>query len=375
MAFGWDDAITIGSGLLGAAGGLFGGGGSGGGNSWQQMNQTVSQQPWGPMVPFLTGGNVPGVGEVPGIFPEAGRLYNTTGWTPEMQTQVSNWFNDTANNRNIFQGSGAQNVGSAILGGQYDFAHEWAPQIQGAPEVVADKTNLDRARAGQGELDPTAALKGFLGGDSVNPFVDKTSQGITDLLTRNFKEQILPGIRHDAIADGQYGGSRGDIANTLAVSRLTQDLAPTLANLGLQAWESGEGRKYGTAMDLNRQASEAETGDANRKLQAEVVNAGNLLDAQKFNVGTTLNNNAQAMQGAAQLVNMRGAGLDFLGQAQGLTDQYYGDLLKQLNLPADYDWSNLGRYAGIVEPAAELFKTTNTTGSSFGGGNAGQILV
>lgn len=363
---GWSTAIMAGSSLLGGLGGLFGGGGGGGPtrtttNSSTNWNNTNTNSPWIGTQSYLMG---PAAGEAgpPGVYPEAARLYGAGGWTPLQQAQASSWFGDTTNNRDQWGAGGGGNIATQMMTGAFD------PSITAGAPVAPNLISPGRAtpvagRELQGELDPTNALKGFLTGESTNPWVEKQGQAITDSLTRNMKENIFPGIRHNAIADGQYGGSRGDMAEGLAISRLNADLAPALTQLGGQAYEAEQGRKYGVATDLNRQGGDMLTGNIDRTFRGDQVNAGNLLDAQKFNTGTTLNNNEQVMREAAQKVGTRSAALDFAGGNQALTDQTYGDLLKALGLSTDYGWGNLDRYNAVVSPVSQ-FQTTNGAGTS-----------
>ena len=327
---------------------------------------TQSASPWAGIAPYLTGGVAPSGESVAGIYPEAGRLYGTSGWTPAMQDTSANWFNDLINRRNIFNGNGFANAGAAMVAGQFDPRIAAAGSIAGPAPIAQHAPTPVSARAAQGELDPTAALKGFLAGGDANPWMAEQGDAITDLLTRNLLETVAPQIRHQAIADGQYGGSRGDLALGTALSRLDTDIAPALTQLAGNVWESEQGRKYGAATGLNQQAGQFAQAEADRKLRADTTNAGNLLDVQKFNTGTALANNAQAMQAAQQAVANRSAGLGFASGAAGLQDQTYADLLKALGLPQDFDWNQLARYASIIQPAAGLFPTitSNSTGSS-----------
>ena len=327
-------------------------------NQSSAFNQTQTNSPWAGIQQYLMGN-----ADTKGVYPEAASLYANTGWTPAMQDTSANWFNDVANNRNIFLGNGFQNTGAALNQGLFDPRITAAGPIASPAPVMPDTPTPAYARTLQGDLDPTKALQGFLTGDSTNPWIDKQGQAITDTLTRNLNENVLPGIRHNAIADGQYGGSRGDMAEGLALSRLDTDIAPALTQLAGNAYEAEQGRKYGAATGLNQQATDVAQANANRKLQADSLNAGNLLDTMKANTGTTLQNNAQAMQAAAQAVGNRMSGLNFATGAEGLTDQYYTDMLKSLGMQADHDWSNLGRYNSIVAPAA-AFQTTNSAGTS-----------
>jgi hypothetical protein len=338
-------------------------GGGSGGQSWSQSSSTQTQksEPWWGIAPYLTGGP-----DAPGIFPEAGRLYNFgNNFTPAMRGFQQDWANDLTNRRNLFNAPGLmQNMPNRLLEGQFDPRISAAGAINGPASIDPTDVSAVSARASQGALDPTNALYGYLNDTRTNPWIGQQGQAITSQLTRNTLENVLPQIRHDAIANGQYGGSRDALATGLALSRLNQDIAPALTSLAGSSWENAQDRGLSTGLALNQQAVDIATGNANRKLQADTTNAGNLLDVQKFNTGTALANNAQEMQRAAQAVANRGAGLNFATGAAGLQNQTYGDLLKALNLPTDYDWGQLAKYAGIIQPSAGLFPTTTTTGSS-----------
>lgn len=347
--------------LLGGAAGLLGGSGGSGGTTRQSYNSTQTNSPWSGIQGYLLGTPDGQTGPL-GVYPEASRLYGSTGWTPQMQGTTNDWFNDIFNNR--ASGQHASPIGNQMLTGGFD-PHLTAAGPIGPNAITPGNATPVAGRELQGSLNPTDALTGFLRGDATNPWVEKQGQAITDTLTRNLKENVLPGIRHNAIAEGQYGGSRGDMAEGLALSRLSTDIAPALTQLAGNTYENEQGRKFGLATDLNHQGADMLTGNVNRTFQGDTLNAGNLLDALKFNTGTTLSNNAQEMQRAAQAVGTRGAGLNFLGGAQNLTDQYYGDMLKALGLPGDYDWSNLGRYSSLVSPGAQ-FQTTTGSGTSTG---------
>jgi len=344
------------------------GGSTGGGASRQStnqssnFNQTSTTGPWAGIQQYLMG--EPGGGGTPGVYPTAASLFSSSGWTPQMQDTAANWFNDTSNARNIFNGNGFQNAGAAMVQGQFDPRITAAGAIAGPAPVAPQTVSPVDARSAQGTLDPTTALGHFLTGDQTNPWIDKQQQAITDQMTRNFNENVLPGIRQTAIADGQYGGSRGDIANTLAVSRLNTDLAPALSQLASNAWDSSQNRGLTTGLALNQQAGDFAQAAANRDLQGKTVNANNLLQTQQFNTGTQLQNNQQAMQAAAQDVANRAAGLNFAAGAQGLDNSYYGNLLQALGLPNTYNWQNLNNYNSIVSPAASLFRTTDGAGTS-----------
>lgn len=364
--------LTAGSALLGAAGGLFGSGGQGGGRQNTSFNQTSTNQPWSGISPYLLGGTMPDGTAVPGIYPEAARLYGSTGMTPTMRTEAANFYNDVYNRRQIFNGSDAPHAGANMVNGLYDPNITAAGPINGPGGITPTTFTPAQARTTQGELDPTKAIGGFLTGESANPWADKQGKAITEQLTRNFNESVLPQIRSGAQLAGQYGSNRQALAEGTASARLAGEIAPHLTALGGSSYENEQQRKYGAAMGLNQQAVDVATGNANRALTAADINARNLIDVEKFNTGTALVNNTQAMQQAAQVVGNRGAGLDFMTGAAGLQDQNYMDILKSLNIPSDYDWANLGRYASLVGPAAQ-FQTTNSSGTSSTTGGGGGV--
>lgn len=64
-----------------------------------------------------------------------------------------------------------------------------------------------------------------------NPYLDQMAAGITQQATRNLTENVLPGVRQQSIASGGYGGSRGGIAEGLAMGRTGDAIANSLASL------------------------------------------------------------------------------------------------------------------------------------------------
>lgn len=106
-----------------------------------------------------------------------------------------------------------------------------------------------------------------------NPFIQQQQQAITDLTTRNLRENVLPGIGTQAGYAGGFGGSRQGVAEALAMSRMNTDLAPALANLASNAWESGQNRVLSSASaagnyGLNNQAQQANLLGQGANLQA-----------------------------------------------------------------------------------------------------------
>jgi hypothetical protein len=69
-----------------------------------------------------------------------------------------------------------------------------------------------------------------------NPFLPAAQKSVTDQVTNNLKQNILPGIRSGAQAMGGFGGSRQGIAEGNAITGTNQALGNSLANMGLNAY-------------------------------------------------------------------------------------------------------------------------------------------
>ncbi len=65
-----------------------------------------------------------------------------------------------------------------------------------------------------GSYDPSQAF----GAGGSNPLLDKNVAMALEQASQNFSRNVAPSIKRDAIAQGQYGGSRGDLALGTAAS-------------------------------------------------------------------------------------------------------------------------------------------------------------
>lgn len=305
--------------------------------------QTTESSPWKGAVPYLTGGTNAGGEAVPGVFNEAARLYGQGGFTPQMQ-QANDMY------ASLFPGrlEGATymtNKARDIAQGKYDTTLKTAAPVS---HYQVDAS----ARQGQGVLDPTNALGKLLTGQVQNQYLDPLAQSITNRITRNTTEEVLPALRTEAMAAGGYGGSRQGLAEGKAISRLNQDLSTGLAPVYAQAFENAQNRMAGTASELNLQAERVAQANADRALQAD-----------QFNSGLTLQGNAQNMQAnQANLGNLIRAS-DLYGQALNFQDTAYGQYQGMLQAPQQYNLNNLARYAGIIQPGAGLGGTQQQSAS------------
>lgn len=106
-----------------------------------------------------------------------------------------------------------------------------------------------------------------------NPWIKDQQNAITNQVTRNFKENVVPAIGGSAVQAGGYGGSRQGIAEGLAASRMNQDLAPALSTLASDAWNSSQNRALAGAQGA------ANYGLNNQRQQADIWNLGANLQA------------------------------------------------------------------------------------------------
>lgn len=262
-----------------------------------------------------------------GILNETQRIYDSGKWNDEMQG-LNSGFKDLLYDRYTGpEWNAGRDVGLSALSGAF------APSIHKVDEV-----NMPDARSDQGELDPTVAMQQMLSGIPNNPWLDNQASSITNQLTRNVLENAMPNIRGEAISAGQYGGSRQGMAEGLALSRMNQDLAPALTNLYGSAYENAQQRMYGTANALNQQSA----------------------DIGQLNANLGLQNNNQEMQRMQQSLNSRTQGLGLLGSGMDMQDSMVDQYMNSIMRPSQYEWGNLGNYAGSVLAPAGYYTVSKT---------------
>lgn len=360
----------------------------GGGSSGKTTNV-----PWTEAQPYLKGDEARGI---PGIFPESAKLYGEGGITGDQQKAVDLYknfvmgqaMNPSMNYANW--GANALMTGEAdtklgpVGPAQYNGSQYDASKYQ---NIKAQQSNLQGARRDQGALDPSGSLSKLLSGRPDNPYLDQQANAITANLTRNMQENVMPGIRSEALASGQYGGSRQGIAEGLAASRLNQDLAPALTSLYGGAYENAQQRMFGTAGALNDQAFQNSVFNTNQRantnqfnasnalqnnqfnatntLQNNQFNAGNALQNNQFNANLGLQNNNMLMQQNQNNINNRIRGLDVLNQANNMQNQHFTDYMEAAGMPQNLNWQNLMNYSGIMQPGSNLGSTqTQTAGKN-----------
>lgn len=317
----------------------------------------------------------------PGIFPEAQRLYQQQGWTQGMQDLTTQQGQNVANRAG--QVDQAYGVGNAAINGQFDPNVSRVGNISGPNGINAQSVDPTQAFASMGAANPTGSIQQMLTGQvntsSLNPVV----QSALRRMGEGFNEQVLPNIRGNAVAAGQYGSSRQGIAEGLASKGLLYSMGDTANSMYNQAYQQAQQNMYGTANNMAGLGLNNAQGNANRDLSAQTSNASNQLATQQFNANLGLQNNQQAMQLAQQQLANRAQGLNILGTGNALQDQNYQQQLGLLDAPNQYNWNNLNRYASIVTPGAGIGgqssstapNNTNPLAGALGGALAGAQLA
>lgn len=317
----------------------------------------------------------------PGIFPEAQRLYQQQGWSQEMQDLVNQQGQNVANRAG--QVEQAYGVGNAALAGAFDPNVQRVGNISGPDSIRAKSVDPTQAFASMGAANPIGAIQQMLTGQVNTSALDPVVQSAMRRLGEGFNEQVLPNIRGNAVAAGQYGGSRQGIAEGLASRGLLYSMGDVASGMYNNAFNTAQQNMYGTANNMAGLSLSNSQANADRDLSAQISNASNQLATQQFNANLGIQNNQQAMQLALQQLANRAQGLNTLGTGNALQDQNYQQRLSLLDAPNQYNWNNLNRYASIVTPGAGIGgqssstvpNTTNPLVGALGGALAGAQLA
>lgn len=325
------------------------------GSLFGSKSKTKNQvDPWDEALPYITGNDEKGI---PGFMPDAANLYkqgigaidNAQGGIDAYSQQMLNRFNTPDFNMVTAPGGNA-------MAGAYDaqfnrVANTKAPQVN---MNNIDRMGMTQARAGQGALDPTTAMQKMLSGQPDNPYLQQQIDAMSQNMARNVNENVMPGLRSEALASGQYGGSRQGIAEGLAMSRMNQDLAPAITNLLGGSYENAQNRMFGTASQLNDQAFQNANQFNNQSFQNANLNADRNMNTQQFNANLGLSNNAQEMEKQNQRLGARQSGLDMLNQGMGMQDTQFQNYIQNQLLPNQLSWNNLNQYGNVAVTGAGL---------------------
>ncbi len=192
-----------------------------------------------------------------------------------------------------------------------------------------------------------------------NPYLADQAGAITNQVTQNLQNNILPGIRGNAMMAGGFGGSRQGIAEGLAIGQTNQGLSNSLAGL------------YGNAYE----------GDQNRALQQQSINNQYSLGQGQLALGNRQADNSYNLGlgnlglGQYQAETSRGLGYGQLaqqGEQNAFNNQLQGAGLQLQGLNALQNWNNLGLGWANQQQQTPLQNLGNLAqiGSGIGSGGA-----
>jgi hypothetical protein len=351
---------------------------SGGGGGSSPSTTTTNTAPWGPTKSFWNKGTYdPKTGLYKlnknangplGLLQQTSNFANQYKNLSPQEQQLLSDYQTTLGGRDVgienMQGLGS-NLQNDLTSGRYntnfsdvgntdysniDAAKAEAAQAEAAQaeaaqaeaaQAEATLSDLINARSAQGVLDPTSSLSQILKGDpTTNPYlaqmnqasINQAMQGYNDAL-QNANQTLLPQIKQDAFASGQYGGSRQGIAEGI----LGQQLGINARDLGQRAMDTGA-QLYGGAFENAQQRMAAAAGDLNAQAaQNEQFNASSLNDISKFNAGA-LNNMRQFNADNQQAVNLANM------QALNNMGQFNADNQQAVNLANMQALNNMGQF-------------------------------
>lgn len=298
-----------------------------------------SNDPWAPFSSYITGKEE----GVSGIPENAYNLYQQGGFNPQMQgvnDLYTNYLRGTAGKYDGFSTAGNDLLSGARNVANGSYSSNFNP---------VDLVDMNNERAKLGVLDPTEAFKRLLSGRPDTQYVDQQAGALTNNLTRNMNENVMPGLRSSAAVSGQYGGSRQGIAEGLAASRLNQDLALPISQMYGNALEGAQNRMMGTSQYLNDNAYNTAFGNANLGLQ----NNSQLMQKNHGNLANMM-----------QSIPMAQGGFSLLSGANDLYGQNYQNYINSMMMPQNMDWQNMNNYANLMYQGAGLGGTSKGTQTS-----------
>ena len=324
--------------------------GDSGGSSPAPATTTTTTTPWGPTKSFWNKGTYdPKTGLYKlnknangplGLLQQTSNFANQYKNLSPQEQQLLSDYQTTLGGRNVgienMQGLGS-NLQNDLTSGRYntnfsdvgntdysniDAATAEAARAEAATANAATAettlSDLMNARSAQGALDPTSSLSQILKGDpTTNPYIaqmnqasiNQAMQGYNDALQKT-AQNVLPQIKQDAFASGQYGGSRQGIAEGI----IGQQLGINARDLGQRAMDTGA-QLYGGAFENAQQRMAAAAGDLNAQAaQNEQFNASSLNDMGQFNAANQQAINLANMQALNNMRQFNASSLNDIGQ-------------------------------------------------------------
>lgn len=157
-----------------------------------------------------------------------------------------------------------------------------------------------------------------------NPFQNPLADALTTRVNNTLQRDMLPGIRRNAIANGNFGNAKQGIAEGRAIADASTGLAGQLAQLGYQTHTADQSHQLQSdALDLN--VYNANQNWARTGQQDQINNLGTFLNwNQTYGVGNTTQTQNQPLNYWQQFSNT-GAQLGGMGGTN--SQQYDGNPL------------------------------------------------
>jgi len=339
-----------------------GGGSGGGGNSTtvQKADPWVGQQPY----LYDVFNSAQGVYKNPQQYPQYYQGDTVANMDPLQQQGIqgqANWatqqfpqlFNPFAGStQNLMAGNTgstgfANGVSSSVLPALTDTLSK-TPTSQIGNQQLDLSRFMPNVNTNPITADPNAAIGSMLSGQVNTQGLGAAYDAATQPMINQFNRQIMPALRSEEILTGQLGGSRGDIAQGLAASDLTQQLSNVAGTMGYNAYQDAQARQgqgaqlatnallnqsglglqgyqtagnlAGTQAGLNLQSDVARAGDKQSQVNA-LLGGGNLAQNALAGVDTNMFRGASLYPSVLQASQMpfqaqQQAGAQLQGQNQ-----------------------------------------------------------
>lgn len=164
------------------------------------------------------------------------------------------------------------------------------PSSNGAPATQTPATGSPGASFGGGmpSASGVANISGYTAG--MNPYLQQMGDVLTQQMTGNFRNNVLPGVASGAMASGGFGGSRQGVIEANAMNDLNQQIGGALTNL----YGQGYGQALNYDLGMRNAANSYDLGLRNNQLGYGNLGLG------YANLDRNINNDnwANNMQGA-----------------------------------------------------------------------------
>lgn len=361
---------------------------SGGGGGSKSTTTTQKTEPWKGLQPYLES-----------AYPQLGNLYGTNvldkkgkvvGWQQDPNAGPQYFPGDTVAGLNPWEGMGQdlqlQNIGAAdwlSSMGNRGIEQMMKASDQGEKGLGFGQQGIQNllgfaggGAIGEGGNIGMQAARNLLnaGDPSSNPYFQGALESAIRPVAQQFNEQVMPGIRRNAIAAGQAGGSRQGIAEGIAGRGFADAIGDIATNMGNQAYGQG------------LQAMQAGGGLASGLLDQGLGAAGNAaqLGLGLYGQGLDSAGRASALAPTVQQMGFQpGSVAERIGQQRTADTQQRIDAdVARHNYEQQLPFTMMSDYLGMLQGApwgsttgTQTAPGRSTVGSMLGGGLMGAGLM